>query len=139
MNELVTTHVGANSQRSWNTKSTYEWTEDELKAHGMKYNFEQVRFTIGDNQTEQSQNHSILKKPNGEYGDTYIYPCGVKSNSDTDIIDSEADESLLGESIASVGRTPLIRVELTDTVNNRIVSVGYIKILKLRLRQSRST
>ena len=127
LNELVTTHVGANSQRSWNTQSTYAWTEDELKAHGMKYNFEQVRFTIGDNQTEQSQNHSILKKPNGEYGDTYIYPCGVKSNSDTDIIDSEADESLLGESIASVGRTPLIRVELTDTVNNRIVSVGYIK------------
>ncbi|MDO4180186.1 MAG: PL29 family lyase N-terminal domain-containing protein [Bacteroidales bacterium] len=125
LNELVTTHVGANSQRSWNNQATWSWTQKELKAHGMKYEFERVPFSIGDNATEQSQNHCVLQTRAD--GNTYIVPCGVKSNSDVDIIDCEPDLDLLAKAVSSVGRTPLIRVVLKDTINNQNVKIGYIK------------
>ena len=125
LNELVTTHVGANSMRSWNTVATRSMTNAQLKDLGLKYNFERVNFSIGSNATEQSQNHAVLET--GANGHTYIIACGVESNSDTDILNCQPDLSLKAKAVSSVGRTPLVRVELKDTVNNKIVKVGYIK------------
>ena len=124
LHQLVTTHVGYNSCRSWNTQRTYTLSIDELKKMGMKYDFEQVNFVIGGNGTEQSQNHSILEsKADG----MHIVACGVKSLSDTDATLVEPDPEKKAKSYASIGRTPLIRVTLNDTINNQVVKVGYIK------------
>ncbi len=124
LNDLVTTHVGANSARSWNTQATYSWSKADVKAHGMKYVFDRINFTIGDNETEQSNNHAIIQEKNGE---SYIIPCGVKSNSDVEVGKCEPDMDLLASAVSSVGRTPLVRVILKDTINNKNVMVGYIK------------
>ena len=127
LNKLVSTHAIYNSRRSWNAGyPTKALSESELKDLGMKYIFKQVPFAVGENGTEQTQNHSLLQSR--EDG-TYIVACGVKSNSDTDPVNCEADETKIASSRASVGRTPLVRVELTDTVNNKIVEEGYIKFI----------
>ncbi len=128
LNKLVSTHAVYNSRRSWNAGYPIKaLSESELKDLGMKYIFKQVPFAIGETSvTGQTQNHSVLQSR--EDG-TYIVACGVKSNSDTDPLKSEADLSKIGNSIASVGRTPLVRVELTDTVNNKVVESGYIKFI----------
>ncbi|MBO4995801.1 MAG: hypothetical protein J6C78_07555, partial [Muribaculaceae bacterium] len=126
LNELVLTHAAANSARSWNSKKIWDYTNADLKARGMKYAFERVNFSIGSNATEQSQNHAVIEQ--GANGHYYVIACGVQSNSDTNILDCQPDLSLKAKAVSSVGRTPLVRVELRDTVNNKIVKVGYIKI-----------
>lgn len=127
LNKLVEADVVCNSRRSWNADYPITaHTESELNSLGMKFNFVQVPFAIGENGTEQTQNHSILEK---RADGTYIVACGVLSESDTDPLKCKADESKKGSSRASVGRTPLIRVELCDTVNNQIVEEGYIKFV----------
>lgn len=128
LNKLVEADVIFNSCRSWNDREFKTRTEAQLKDLGMKFNFVQVPYSVGENGTEQTQNHSLLKtRADG----TYIVACGVKSNSDTDPLASEPDETKVGKNAPKsiVGRTPLIRVELKDTVNNRIVQEGYIKFI----------
>ena len=130
LNELVRIHVTANSKRSWNAaKSIYTWNEDSLKAHGMEFAFEKVPFTIGSNATEQSQNHCVLVTKTNEAGEAYtsIAACGVDSNSDTDLLDCKIDSTKIGKAIASVGRTPLIRVSIKNTENGEVVEAGFIK------------
>lgn len=128
LNKLVEADVIFNSCRSWNDRKIKTRTEAQLKELGMKFNFVQVPFAVGENGTEQTQNHSILdKRADG----TYIVACGVKSNSDTNPVACEPDPSKVGKNAPKsiVGRTPLIRVELKDTVNNKIVEEGYIKFI----------
>lgn len=128
LNKLVDADVIYNSCRSWNDNNIKTRTEAQLKELGMKFNFVQVPFAVGENGTEQTQNHSILdKRADG----TYIVACGVKSNSDTNPVACEPDPSKVGKNAPKsiVGRTPLIRVELKDTVNNKIVEEGYIKFI----------
>lgn len=128
LNKLVEADVIFNSCRSWNDREIKTRTEAQLKDLGMKFNFVQVPYSVGENGTEQTQNHSLLKN---RADGTYIVACGVKSNSDTDPLASEPDETKVGKNAPKsiVGRTPLIRVELKDTVNNRIVKEGYIKFI----------
>lgn len=128
LNKLVEADVIFNSCRSWNDREIKTRTEAQLKDLGMKFNFVQVPYSVGENGTEQTQNHSLLKN---RADGTYIVACGVKSNSDTDPLASEPDETKVGKNAPKsiVGRTPLIRVELKDTVNNRIVEEGYIKFI----------
>lgn len=128
LNKLVAADVIYNSRRSWNEGyPTKTLSEADLKDLGMKFNFVQVPYIVGEaGLTEQTQNHCVLQN---RTDGTYIVACGVKSNSDTDPFKSEPDLSKLGNSRASVGRTPLIRVELTDTVNNKVVEEGYIKFI----------
>lgn len=128
LNKLVEADVIFNSCRSWNDREIKTRTEAQLKDLGMKFNFVQVPYSVGENGTEQTQNHSLLKtRADG----TYIVACGVKSNSDTDPLACEPDETKIGKNAPKsiVGRTPLIRVELKDTVNNKIVEEGYIKFI----------
>lgn len=128
LNKLVEADVIFNSCRSWNDREIKTRTEAQLKDLGMKFNFVQVPYSVGENGTEQTQNHSLLKtRADG----TYIVACGVKSNSDTDPLACEPDETKVGKNAPKsiVGRTPLIRVELKDTVNNKIVKEGYIKFI----------
>lgn len=127
LNKLVAADVLYNSCRSWNDGEIKTLSEAELKDLGMKFNFVQVPYIVGENGlTEQTQNHCVLQdRTDG----TYIVACGVKSNSDTDPFKCEPDLSKLGASRASVGRTPLIKVELRDTVNNNVAELGYIKFI----------
>lgn len=128
LNKLVEADVIFNSCRSWNDRKIKTRTEAQLKDLGMKFNFVQVPYSVGENGTEQTQNHSLLKN---RADGTYIVACGVKSNSDTDPLACEPDETKVGKNAPKsiVGRTPLIRVELKDTVNNKIVEEGYIKFI----------
>lgn len=128
LNKLVEADVIFNSCRSWNDRKIKTRTEAQLKDLGMKFNFVQVPYSVGVNGTEQTQNHSLLKN---RADGTYIVACGVKSNSDTDPLACEPDETKVGKNAPKsiVGRTPLIRVELKDTVNNKIVKEGYIKFI----------
>ena len=127
LNKLVAADVLYNSCRSWNDGEIKTLTEAELKDLGMKFNFVTVPYTVGFNGTEQTQNHCVLQN---RADGTYIVACGVKSNSDTDPLECEADLNKLGKSRASVGRTPLIKVELCDTVNNnKVAELGYIKFI----------
>lgn len=128
LNKLVEADVIFNSCRSWNDREIKTRTEAQLKDLGMKFNFVQVPYSVGENGTEQTQNHSLLKN---RADGTYIVACGVKSNSDTDPLACEPDETKVGKNAPKsiVGRTPLIRVELKDTVNNKIVEEGYIKFI----------
>lgn len=128
LNKLVEADVIFNSCRSWNDRKIKTRTEAQLKDLGMKFNFVQVPYSVGENGTEQTQNHSLLKN---RADGTYIVACGVKSNSDTDPLACEPDETKVGKNAPKsiVGRTPLIRVELKDTVNNKIVKEGYIKFI----------
>lgn len=128
LNKLVEADVIFNSCRSWNDREIKTRTEAQLKDLGMKFNFVQVPYSVGENGTEQTQNHSLLKN---RADGTYIVACGVKSNSDTNPVACEPDPSKVGKNAPKsiVGRTPLIRVELKDTVNNKIVEEGYIKFI----------
>lgn len=128
LNKLVEADVIFNSCRSWNDRKIKTRTEAQLKDLGMKFNFVQVPYSVGENGTEQTQNHSLLKN---RADGTYIVACGVKSNSDSDPLACEPDETKVGKNAPKsiVGRTPLIRVELKDTVNNKIVEEGYIKFI----------
>lgn len=127
LNKLVAADVLYNSCRSWNDKEIKTLSEAELKDLGMKFNFVKVPYYVGEyGKTEQTQNHCVLQdRADG----TYIVACGVKSNSDTNPSECEPDLSKLGKSRASVGRTPLIKVELRDTVNNNVAELGYIKFI----------
>ena len=127
LNKLVAADVLYNSCRSWNDGEIKTLTEAELKDLGMKFNFVKVPYAVGENGTEQTQNHCVLQN---RADGTYIVACGVKSNSDTEPLECEADLNKLGKSRASVGRTPLIKVELCDTVNNnKVAELGYIKFI----------
>lgn len=127
LNKLVAADVIYNSCRSWNDGKIKTLSEAELKDLGMKFNFVKVPFVVGENGlTEQTQNHCVLQN---RADGTYIVACGVLSGSDTNPFECEPDESKLGSSIASVGRTPLIKVELCDTVNNKVAELGYIKFI----------
>lgn len=128
LNKLVAADVLYNSRRSWNDGEIKTLSEAELKDLGMKFNFVKVPYIVGEaGLTEQTQNHCVLQpRTDG----TYIVACGVKSNSDTDPFKCEPDLNKLGSSRASVGRTPLIKVELRDTVNNnKVAELGYIKFI----------
>lgn len=78
--------------------------------YGLKYEYNLVEYTIGQNGTSESMyaslNNGILK------------PCVVKA-------DGTSDVNTQGPS--SIGRHPLVQVLVRDTVNNVVVLDGYVQ------------
>ena len=89
-------------------------TKNTVNGYGFKYGYELVGYMSGDNKTSQSAhaalNGSILRPQTTLNGKQQAYGVGEQNRS-------------------IIGRQPIVRVTLTDTVNNKIAAVGYMKLV----------
>ena len=98
------------------TIETVNATEEAVKKDGFKYSFELVGYHTGDNETSQSAHAAIA-------ADGYtLRPQAVDDNG------KQQAYGVGAQTRAIIGREPLVRVILNDTVNNKIVAVGYLKV-----------
>lgn len=107
---------------SWNvnyspvTVETTNATEEKVKEAGFKYSFELVGYHTGDNKTSQSAHAAIA-------ADGYtLRPQAVDDNG------KQQAYGVGAQTRAIIGREPLVRVILNDTVHNKIAAVAYMKI-----------
>ena len=110
-----------------NTDRTYEdgtptckaWDENAaeglVEKSGFKYSFELVGYKSGANETSQSAHAAIAS--NG-----YTLRPQMTAGGKQQAYGAAQNE-------ATIGREPLVRVILKDTVNNKIAAVGYIKVV----------
>lgn len=89
--------------------------DNEIKKYGMRYDFQLVGYQKGVNKTSETaqialdpKTGSIVRAQNTINGKQAPY--GSPQN------------------VSTTGRQPLVRVTLTDTINNKIAAVGYIKL-----------
>ena len=132
INNNAQIHVAWNSKgidlREYvNTDRTYEdgtptckaWdknaAEGLVEKSGFKYSFELVGYKSGANETSQSAHAAIAS--NG-----YTLRPQMTAGGKQQAYGAAQNE-------ATIGREPLVRVILKDTVNNKIAAVGYIKVV----------
>ena len=97
------------------TVETTNATEEKVKEAGFKYSFELVGYHTGDNKTSQSAHAAIA-------ADGYtLRPQAVDDNGKQQAYGA-------AQTRAIIGREPLVRVILNDTVHNKIAAVAYMKI-----------
>ena len=131
LNKLVATHWTSNSGSSFGKKGEEQaWASDEeLAKYGLKYKFDTVDLLLGTNQTSESNNCYLESKEDG----VYLIPSQV---------DFGTGKPNYEQSIATVGRTPLVRVQLvhtTDAGTEETVAVGYIKFLIVESEVAKET
>ena len=133
INNAAQIHVAWNSKgidlREYvNTDRTYDKDENPtckawdknaaeglVEKSGFKYSFELVGYKSGDNETSQSAHAAIAS--NG-----YTLRPQMTADGKQQAYGAAQNE-------ATIGREPLVRVILKDTVNNKIAAVGYIKVV----------
>lgn len=89
--------------------------EGLVEKSGFKYSFELVGYKSGANETSQSAHAAIAS--NG-----YTLRPQMTADGKQQAYGAAQNE-------ATIGREPLVRVILKDTVNNKIAAVGYIKVV----------
>lgn len=89
--------------------------EGLVEKSGFKYSFELVGYKSGLNETSQSAHAAIAS--NG-----YTLRPQMTADGKQQAYGAAQNE-------ATIGREPLVRVILKDTVNNKIAAVGYIKVV----------
>lgn len=94
--------------------------EDLVKQAGFKYSFELVGYHKGINETSQSAHAAIA-------ADGYTMRAQMPEGGKQQPYGYSAAEANKLQNPATMNREPLVRVILTDTVNNKIASVGYLK------------
>ena len=94
--------------------------EDLVKQAGFKYSFELVGYQKGANETSQSAHAAIA-------ADGYTMRAQMPEGGKQQPYGYSAAEANKLQNPATMNREPLVRVILTDTVNNKIASVGYLK------------
>ena len=93
-----------------------ESAADDVSKYGLKWQFELSHYTRGGNETSESVHARFIDEAK-----TKIVACKVDENGNP--VEGVADRTALG-------RTPMVRVSLVDTLNNnKVVSVGFIKFL----------
>lgn len=98
------------------TVETENATEEKVKEAGFKYSFELVGYHTGANETSQSAHAAIA-------ADGYtLRPQAVDDNG------KQQAYGVGAQTRAIIGREPLVRVILNDTVHNKIAAVAYMKI-----------
>ena len=133
INNKAQIHVAWNSKgidlREYvNTDRTYDKDENPtckawdknaaeglVEKSGFKYSFELVGYKSGKNETSQSAHAAIAS--NG-----YTLRPQMTAGGKQQAYGAAQNE-------ATIGREPLVRVILKDTVNNKIAAVGYIKVV----------
>ena len=94
--------------------------EDLVKQAGFKYSFELVGYHEGKNETSQSAHAAIA-------ADGYTMRAQMPEGGKQQPYGYSAEKANNLQNPATMNREPLVRVILTDTVNNKIASVGYLK------------
>ena len=94
--------------------------EDLVKQAGFKYSFELVGYQEGANETSQSAHAAIA-------ADGYTMRAQMPEGGKQQAYGYSAEKANNLQNPATINREPLVRVILTDTVNNKIASVGYLK------------
>ena len=94
--------------------------EDLVKQAGFKYSFELVGYHKGENATSQSAHAAIA-------ADGYTMRAQMPDGGKQQPYGYSAEKANNLQNPATMNREPLVRVILTDTVNNKIASVGYLK------------
>ena len=94
--------------------------EDLVKQAGFKYSFELVGYHKGRNETSQSAHAAIA-------ADGYTMRAQMPEGGKQQPYGYSAEKANNLQNPATMNREPLVRVILTDTVNNKIASVGYLK------------
>ena len=94
--------------------------EDLVKQAGFKYSFELVGYHKGVNETSQSAHAAIA-------ADGYTMRAQMPEGGKQQAYGYSAEKANNLQNPATINREPLVRVILTDTVNNKIASVGYLK------------
>ena len=94
--------------------------EDLVKQAGFKYSFELVGYQEGANKTSQSAHAAIA-------ADGYTMRAQMPEGGKQQPYGYSAEKANNLQNPATINREPLVRVILTDTVNNKIASVGYLK------------
>lgn len=115
LREYVCTYwwdAAANKDRIVETKDA---TEKAVEKDGFKYTFELVGYHKGENETSQSAHAAIA-------ADGYTLRPQVVDDNGKQLPYGAAQKR------STIGREPLVRVVLNDTVNNHIVAVGYLKV-----------
>ena len=103
------------SKSGYVTVETENATEEKVKEAGFKYSFELVGYHTGVNLTSQSAHAAIA-------ADGYtLRPQAVDDNGKQQAYGA-------AQTRAIIGREPLVRVILNDTVHNKIAAVAYMKI-----------
>lgn len=85
--------------------------EDAAKRYGLTVKFNRVKYTVGDNKTEDSQYITLTE-------DGVAKACAV---------DASGNPVASDNPVSAIGRHPLIQVLMFDA-NNKIVLDGYIKL-----------
>ena len=115
LRSLIRTSWWTNST-GYTTVEATNATEEKVKEVGFKYSFELVGYHTGDNKTSQSAHAAIA-------ADGYtLRPQAVDDNGKQQAFGAGA------QTRAIIGREPLVRVILNDTVHNKIAAVAYMKI-----------
>ena len=115
-NSKVSLRDYVNTYRTYKGKAA-KWdenaTKNTVKDAGFRYQFELVGWHDGNNATSESAHAILLKndtlRPQMTVGGKQVTTDGIQN-------------------AATVGRKPLVRVELVDTVNNKIAAVGYMLV-----------
>ena len=94
--------------------------EDLVKQAGFKYSFELIGYYKGVNETSQSAHAAIA-------ADGYTMRAQMPEGGKQQPYGYSAEKANNLQNPATMNREPLVRVILTDTVNNKIASVGYLK------------
>lgn len=109
--ELVNTHRDLVDATATHAKWDVNATDGVVKNYGFKYSFELVGYHKGNNKTSESA-HAAMKG-------SVLRP-QMTSNGKQQAWGFEQNK-------ATKDREPLLRIILTDTVSNKIATVGYLK------------
>ena len=115
LREYVCTYWWDNAAYKGRIVETKDATEKAVEKDGFKYTFELVGYHKGDNKTSQSAHAAIA-------ADGYTLRPQVVDDNGKQLPYGAAQKR------STIGREPLVRVVLNDTVNNHIVAVGYLKV-----------
>lgn len=115
LREYVCTYWLDDAANKGRIVETKDATEKEVEKDGFKYTFELVGYHKGDNNTSQSAHAAIA-------ADGYTLRPQVVDDNGKQLPYGAAQKR------STIGREPLVRVVLNDTVNNHIVAVGYLKV-----------
>ena len=107
LRNIITTHFTTRKIKHGDYHKVYPDNE-----YGVDYSFERIDYYAGGNETSETQ-HILLEG-------SEVTPCGVTTK------DGTSDDNAIGaEAWTSVGRRPIVRVEMK--IDDRIVLVGFIK------------
>lgn len=115
LREYVCTYWWDDAANKGRIVETKDATEKAVEKDGFKYTFELVGYHKGDNKTSQSAHAAIA-------ADGYTLRPQVVDDNGKQLPYGAAQKR------STIGREPLVRVVLNDTVNNHIVAVGYLKV-----------